>query len=319
MAEKVTATGCGRKADAVTKPLASSLVGVELLMLAVVLVWALNFPFAKWAMGKFEPIPFNAVRFVFATAAVLATFPFVGRWQPVARGDWLRLVILGVSGNVIYQTCFVFGLKLTTAGNSAIIWATMPLWTALFGAVFYRERIGRVIWLGMALAFGGIVLITVGSGKQVQFGSTAIWGDLLQFTATALWGWNMNYQKPLVDKYPTTQVVVVTLAIGAVCLPFVAVPSALRMDWTQLTAAHWAVTALSGAFSVGITSLIWVRGLKRLGPSRAANFVNLVPVIALAVSLFVLREPYTSLQLLGAGSALCGVWIARRSAATIEE
>jgi len=86
----------------------------------------------------------------------------------------------------------------------------------------------------------------------------------------------------------------------------------MNMNWSLVGWTYWAATFLSGALSIGIANLFWSQGVQRLGPGRTANFNNLVPVLALIMSYFALKEELHLLQLLGAAITIGGVWLARR-------
>jgi hypothetical protein len=74
-------------------------------------------------------------------------------------------------------------------------------------------------------------MIVVGSGKKIEFGSEAAMGDLITLLAAMLWALNTSVQKPLVARYPSTQVALVSVGVGALVLPLVGAPAMATMDW----------------------------------------------------------------------------------------
>jgi hypothetical protein len=77
--------------------------------------------------------------------------------------DWLKLAGVGLLGNTCYQVLFAIGLDLTTSAISSLLIGTIPIWTALLAMALGWERISTRTWVGIALAFGGVVLVTLGS------------------------------------------------------------------------------------------------------------------------------------------------------------
>jgi len=75
------------------------------------------------------------------------------------RSDVLRLVALGIWGNVVYQFLFIFGVSETSAGNASLLLSTTPVWAALLSTAAGHERPGPRVWQGVSLAVLGMVLV----------------------------------------------------------------------------------------------------------------------------------------------------------------
>jgi len=284
----------------------------ELRLMVVVIVWATNYPIAKWAIAGLDAFVFNGIRFVVAAGAVFVYFRSQHTWVSIAQEDRLALFRAGFVANVLYQIAFIVGLGLTTAGNSAVLLSTSPLWTLFFSARLHKERIGPIMWTGMAVSLCGVIMIIIGSGKKLEFGSMALVGDVISLAAAILWALNTNLQKPLLAKYSAIQVTLVMLSVGATGLTLAAIPAAISMEWTSLPWSYYAAAAVSGALSIALANVLWSAGVKRLGPGRTSSFANLVPVIAFVVSYAVLDEQIFLLHIVGAVVTILGVWIARR-------
>jgi drug/metabolite transporter (DMT)-like permease len=284
----------------------------EILLLAVIAIWAANYPLAKFGIAGLDILVFNAIRFVVAAVVIAAIFAIRPDGRHIARFDWPPLIRAGVIASVLYQVGFIIGLSLTTAGNSAILLATAPLWTVVLHARLHKERISQQVLRGMAISLIGIVLIVVGSGKKIEVGGTALAGDLICLAAAFLWAANTNMQKPLLTRYSPVQVSLIMVAVGAVGLSLIAVPSAVTMSWGNVHWTYYAAAVLSGAASIGIANVFWSYGVKRLGPSRTGNFGNLTPVMAVVFSYLTLHEEIGVLQVAGAAITLGGIWYARR-------
>jgi drug/metabolite transporter (DMT)-like permease len=285
---------------------------VEFLLLFVILIWAANYPVAKYGIGGLNIFVFNGIRFVVA-AVVLAGVYFVrSPWTPVRRGDWPALLRAGVVANVIYQVGFIVGLNMTSAGNAAVLLATSPLWTVFLNARIQGERVKKEIWIGMSVSLVGIVMIIVGSGKRLELGGMGFVGDLICLGAAFFWAFNTNLQKPLLVRYSASQLSLIMVSIGAVGLSLIAVPPGLALTWGDVHWTYYCAAAVSGAASIGLGNLFWSHGVKRLGPSRTANFGNLMPVLAFIISYITLHEEVVLLQIVGAAVTLIGVWYARR-------
>ena len=287
-------------------------VSAEFLLVTTVVIWAANNTLVKWALGGVDPLVFNSIRFGVASGVIALVFLVRSRWVVVQRGDWVRLVGLGILASVAYQMAFIMALRMTTVANCSVLIATSPLWTMVFYAWIHKERILPEALAGMIISLVGVVMIIIGSGHRLHLGGEELIGDLISLIAAVIWALNSNFQKSLLTRYSSVQLNLVSVLVGAIGLTLFALPSGLSMDWSSVQAGYIVAAVLSGGISIGLASIFWSVGVKRLGPAHAANFSNLVPVIAFAVAFLVIHEQVAALQLAGSGVTIFGVWLARR-------
>jgi len=275
----------------------------------MVLVWGVNFAVAKHALAQFDPLAFNAIRFTIASAMVLLVLVAQGELAWPERGDVLRIVGLGVLGNVIYQGAFVHGLALTPAGTASLILAVSPVMTALFSALAGHERPGWRTWGGAAVAIAGVALIT---GTGISLGTRReVIGDVILICAAAAWAAYTVSARPMVRKYGSVRTTAWTLWVGAIGLALVGSPALAHQDWGRVTPVGWASLAYSAVFAIGLAYLIWYRGVERIGNTRTAIFGNLTPVVAMLAAAVLLHEKPSHWALAGAVLTLGGVMIVR--------
>ena len=284
----------------------------ELWLLLVIVVWAANYPVSKYGIIGLNIFVFNSLRFLFAAVLLVILFRIRFTWQKVTGADWPRLIRAGFIANVLYQITFIIGLNMTTAGNAAVLLATAPLWTVFINAKINHETILPRRWIGMSMALAGIIMIIAGSGKRLELGGQAIFGDLICIAAASLWGFNTSLQKPLLVHYSAMQLTVVMIIVGALGLTAAAIPAGLTLNWGAVHWTYYVAALASGALSIGAASVVWSVGVKRLGPERTANFGNLTPVLALVISALTLGESVYPIQLAGVTVTLLGVWYASR-------
>lgn len=281
----------------------------ETALLGMVMVWGVNFAVAKHALGQFDPLAFNAIRFCIASLVVAAVLVAQGELAWPARADVPRVVALGVLGNVLYQGSFVYGLSFTPAGTASLILAVSPVMTALLSALAGHEHPGWRTWGGGAVAIAGVGLIT---GTGVSLGTRReVIGDLILICAAAAWSAYTVAARPMVRKYGSVRTTAWTLWVGAVGLVLAGSPALARQDWGRVTASGWGALAFSAVFAIGLAYLIWYRGVERIGNTRTAIFSNLTPVVAMVAAAVLLHEQPSHWALLGAALTLGGVAIVR--------
>ena len=148
----------------------------DAMLLVTVCLWALNFTVSKYILDHgFRPLTYSGIRYAIAALIFLAIVLPVERSLRIQRRD---LLLVGGAIVLLFlnQLGFVFALDLTTATTVALLFGTLPIFTALIARLVGMERLSRRFWLAAALSFGGVVLVTVGSGRSV---SGNVWGDLL--------------------------------------------------------------------------------------------------------------------------------------------
>ncbi len=290
-------------------PAPKGFTGTDALLALAVLFWGINFIVLKAALAEMHPFALNAVRFVLASAIVLA----VARWRGAVlppRQTWARLTWLGILGNFIYQLAFIEGVAHTRAGNAALIMAAVPVQTAVLSHLHGLERMRWRDALGLLVSTAGIAVIVLGSGKDVGFGAT-VKGDLLMLGATVCWTFYTLGVKPLADRLGPTVTTTWTVVAGSIPLVLLGIPYSLRQDWTIVSPMAWSATAYSGVFSLAVAYFLWYRGVARLGPGRTAMYSNFTPVVALLAAWPALGERPTLWQILGAAGIFSGIWLTR--------
>ncbi len=275
-------------------------------------IWGLNFTAVKGALGDFTPLSFNAIRFGTSSLILLSLLWFRERSLGVRRKDVGRFIMLALIGNTVYQLFFIMGIARTTATNSALILATTPIFIVLFCALLGVERISSRVVQGVVLSFTGVIMIVLGSGKPLAFNDQSFIGDLLIIANPICWSIYTVLSKPMLKDYSPLKLTTVTMAMGAVPLILVAVPSLTTENWGAISTNAWLGLAFSAVFAIAIGYVLWYTGVSRIGSSRTALYDNLVTVFAVASAWILLAEGMTAIQIIGAALVFISLYVARR-------
>lgn len=225
--------------------------------------------------------------------------------MPVA--DVLKMAVLGILGHSVYQIFFIKGLSLTTAGNSSLLIATSPIWTALISAGLKKDEVTKKAWLGIVLAFVGVFLVTLGGGGKISFASSKTTGDLLTLTAALALSLYTVLSRDLLERYSPLRLTAVTMFFGMVGLWIFAGRRVVTQDWSSLSLNSFGVIVYSAVFAVVVGYVVWFTAVRTVGPTRAAVFNNMTPIVAFSVAFILLGEPVGWLQLLGGLTVITGV------------
>src|SRR3990170_4388069 len=300
---------CWRVKKATTKTRFSA---VDLMLVFMSFIWGLNFTAVKGALADFSPLVFNAIRFGTSSLILLSVLWLRERSISVRRKDIARFVMLAVIGNTAYQLFFINGIALTTATNSALILATTPIFIILFGVALDVEKVTNRVIQGVILSFLGVVMIIFGSGRTLVFTDQSLIGDLLIVANPICWSIYTVLSKPMLKEYSPLKLTTVTMAIGAVPLVLVSIPSLSQQNWTAISTNAWLGLAFSAVFAIAIGYVIWYTGVSRIGSARTSLYDNLVTVFAVTAAWILLAEGMTAIQIIGAVFVFVSLYVARR-------
>jgi drug/metabolite transporter (DMT)-like permease len=282
------------------------------LLLGMVVVWAANPSFIKWALLDMDPLVFNAFRFALATLVLVVWVLVRGEGLAWHKGDGWKLFALGFVGHGVYQALFILGINLTLAGNVALILSINPAFVAVFSFLLGYERARGYVWVGVSLTMLGVALVTLGTGGALDLGSRLL-GDLLILLGTVLWGLYTTVSQSFLKRYSSFKLNALTMPVGSLFLLVVAAPAIAGTAHTLpgVPASAWAVLVGSGLFAVSASYVVWYQGVQKLGATRTAIYSNLVPVLAAFISFFFLREPLAWQFWTGMALVIGGVTLAR--------
>lgn len=283
----------------------------DLGLLALTLIWAVNFSVIKAGLSDVPPFVFNALRFPLAGLTLLLLLRSRGRIPLPRREDLGRIILLGVFGNVVYQFFFIIGMDLTRAGNASLLLATTPIFVALWSVTAGHERSHPRVWAGAVGTLAGMAVVVAGGPGGFSLDPDTITGDLLMIGASLVWSfYTVGARKP-VQRYGSLAVTAWTLWIGTAGLVLVGIPGMLTLDWTAVPSEAWGSIAYAGALGIGVAYALWYYGVRHLGSTRTAIYANLVPVLALLVAWYALGEVPTAAQIVGAAIIIGGIRLVR--------
>ncbi|MDE2354360.1 MAG: DMT family transporter [Betaproteobacteria bacterium] len=267
-----------------------------LLVLLAAFFWGANFVLGGYVLRDLAPLWAAALRFLLG-ALLMFAYCFLQQEPllPLVRAHASRYALLGVTGIVGFNLFFFFGLQYTSANNAALIMATNPLLTTLLAAALLREQLSARHLLALPVALLGVaVVVTQGHGADTRSLSS---GDLMMLAADACWAlYNVLSRRYMPVQGSALANTTWVMAAGALVLAVVALASGEPL--TGLGAPAGGALAVMVVGGTVLAYLFWTTGIARLGAARAAIFLNLVPVAAMAVGSLLGQMP-THTQMLG--------------------
>ncbi len=288
---------------------------LDLLLVTMVVIWGGNFSLVKVALRDFPEAAFNAFRLGIASSIFLLAVWWIRRTapagtvtKPITSSDWRRLVVLGVVGHLLYQLCFLAGVKRTSVGNGSLIMGTTPVVVALMSAWVGHERVSLMRWAGAAISFAGLYIVV---GGHASWGGSRV-GDVLMLASVVCWATYSVASVPLLRSHSPLVVTGYSMTIGAVFYTAVSVPFLSGFDWSTVSGLSWGLMTASAVLALAFAYLIWYTSVQRVGTTRTAIWSNVTPVAAIAIAAVWLGEPVTANQALGSIAIFTGLFITRR-------
>ncbi|MGO0058743.1 DMT family transporter [Brevibacillus fluminis] len=260
------------------------------LLVGVIAIWGLNVVMVKY-LSFFPPVLIAAIRM---TVAALVLVPVI-YWQKekvsIGRKGWFLIIGAALFSIVFHQTLLANGITSTTAGNTSLLLGLNPLVTSLLAVPLLGEKLTGRKLIGVLLGFGGVLLVVL-SRENGQVGLSG-WGDALVFFSMisyVLGG--LVIRAAAKHGVPTIMITVYSQIIAAVLLWVIA---AIIYPWSVFSSINtepftWLVILASGIFATGLGALGWNYGIRRLGASRTAIFLNGMPFASLIFAAILLGE-----------------------------
>ncbi|HUX22068.1 MAG TPA: EamA family transporter [Spirochaetia bacterium] len=296
--------------------------GAVLQAFVVTVLWSTSWVLIKIGLKADLPaVSFAGLRY---TLALICLLPFVllnrearAGLHRLSRLDWFRLALLGVVFYSLTQGAQFLGLAYLPAATLSLLLSFTPVFVALFGGLFTRERPSMPQWTGIVLSVAGAVIyfLPLSSFAGQTIGLLVGLAALAANSASSLLGRWINRDSGL-SPLPVTAV---SMGIGGTLLlgTGAAIQGIGALSFTDLLLIAW-LAIVNTAFAF----VLWNKSLRTLSAVQSSIINGLMlPQIALLAWVF-LAEPLTSRQMAGlvlvmTGAIVVQVWRGRQVGATL--
>jgi drug/metabolite transporter (DMT)-like permease len=311
-------------------PAAQSLRLAYFAWVAVCLIWGTTYLGIRVSLESVPPALMGGLRWLFAGS--LLTAYLVARGRPLPPpSQWGSIALLGFLMLGLGNGGVVFAEQWVPSGLAAVMVATAPFWMATVEALLPDgERLRRTVVVGLVIGFSGIVLLvwpdlTLGSASSRGF----LAGIIALQVAAIGWSIGSSYSKRHGRKVTTdasrargrvasasegmNEVLGTTayqmLAGGLMMTAFGTVTG----EWSQLYFTTRTAVAMLYMSTIGALGgfVAYTYALRHLPVSFVSLYAYINPVIAVALGVLVLHEPFTARMALAAALVFAGVAVVR--------
>lgn len=264
-------------------------------LIAAGLLWGLTVPLSKLALEWLPGGWLTAVRFA-AAAPLLA---LVSR-KDLRRAFTPKILFAGAIGYGLVVILQNAGIHATSVSHAALIIGAVPALVALITALTGRGQVGRLAWVGFALALAGVGIVAGGGG-----GGATLGGDALMLASSTLSATFVVVQSQLLRGQNPIAMTAVQMFAGALA----GVPNAIVEGVPAAPASSAPVIALVALILAGtlLPFALFAWGQSRVTPQLAGAFLNLEPLVGASAGALAFGDPFGPVQLLGGLVILSGI------------
>jgi len=243
--------------------------------------------------------------YVFLRYAISSVFLllYVAVYKPHGLKRFIKSipVVLPLAAGVFQGAAdyfYMFAVDRISAGLAAILFFTFIVWVAVWGFIFYKERLKFSGIVGIALALVGLALVA-----GISWGKISTIGIIAGLAGGLACSGFVMYSNKVQEKQDTAVSSAFICLITAVSLFLLGgVNGSLQF---QMSPGGWLFCVASGVLG-SIALFTFMAGMKRVGSTTASVLCTIEPVTAVVFSALLLSQKMTALQLLGGMVLLIG-------------
>ncbi len=259
----------------------------QLVMLVLLtLVWGFNWPVMKLGVEAYPPLSFRALSIwlglpVLAAGLLVLKVPFT-----IPRHHWPQLLWLAATNMFVWHACIILAVRTLSSGRAAILGYTMPIFSAVLGAVFFAGALNRRGWLGVSAAALGVALLLWHEFTQLA-GRPA--GVALALVAAATWALGTQLLRRTTIDRPTLAISFWMTALTGVVMTVLSLLFE-RSQWTAPDATAWWAIGYNAVLIFGFAHAAWFYLARGLPPVASTLSVMFIPVLGVFSGAVWLRE-----------------------------
>lgn len=282
-------------------------------LILIQILFGLNYSISKIVLEHFPPIVWSSFRIIISVLMMVTVALITKRPHPkMERGFFVPLILFSLLGCIINQVSFLYGLKLTTATNSAILNTLIPVFTLLIVTILGYEKLTTHKFFGFTLAFGGILILR--NVESMRFSNETFIGDLLNIVNCLSYSIFLAISKRFLEKYDRLWTTIWMFIYGSLGIGAIALPSWLTFQWPtfDLQLLLCMLYAIIGGTIFTYFLSIWT--LARVKSSYVAIFIYLQPIVTTPMAWLMFGEVPTLRTLFSLILIFSGMLLARERA-----
>jgi len=276
-----------------------------LLLVAVILIWGINWPLTKLALQAVAPLWLAALRMLIATICLLAYLLLTKKLQFPNKQDMPVILSVSFFQMVIFNFLVNTSLLYVSASRSVILVYTTPLWVTPMAMIIFKETLPFLKWVGLLLGLAGIGILFNPASLDWHDAHTVI-GNILLLLAAIAWAVAIVHVRYAKWRLTALQLLPWQTLIATVCLLILA----LLMEGKPNI--QWSLHLFGLLFYIGVIGsafAYWaaIEVARRLPAVTTSLCLLGVPVAGLFSAHFILAEKITTAMVIAMLLLLTGL------------
>jgi drug/metabolite transporter (DMT)-like permease len=246
-----------------------------LILALLTVVWGLNWPIMKMGVTGFPPLTFRFICLLIGTPVL-----GLGLWAmkvpfQIPKRYWRELLVLAIFNMFIWHALIILAVQYLSSGRSAILGYTMPIFSAVLGALVFGDQLAKRAWGGVAAASLGVVLLLWHEMANLS-GRPA--GVLLALAAASTWALGTQLLRRTTMPVPTLAISFWMTFMTAGVITVLAFVFE-REKWVQPSSSNWFAIGFNAVLVFGFAHAAWFYLARSLPPVASTLSVMLIPVL----------------------------------------
>lgn len=283
------------------------LVSVYYYALVAMLFWGMSFVWSTILLQFYQPVTIIFIRLVLSSIFLFSIIFLFRKRERILRKDMKWFLLSALFNPFLYFLGENYGLKFSTSTVTAVIIATIPVFSPLAGYLAFREKLRWFNFIGIALSFCGISVMLLTKNFELEvsgIGILCLAGAVFSALMYSI------LLKKLAETYSPLYIVAIQNLIGV----FMFLPLFLFLEAQQAFTVVPTTEIISSFLFLAILAsslsfIFFAHSVKILGVSKANIFSNLIPVFTAVFSFFILDERFSLQKILGMIIVIGGVYI----------
>ena len=281
--------------------------GIYPIAILSMIFWGMSFVWTSIVFKYYQPITTIFLRLVLSSAILTVFIAITGKMERLKKEDRGLLLLSALFNPFLYFLGENFGLKNSSPTISAVVIATIPVFTPLVAYYSLKERLSYFNIEGIIVSFLGIGVMLINPDMSLNASPAGI-ALLLGAVASAVT--YSVFLKRLAHKYSALTIITYQNILGVLFF----LPLFLIFDFSHFITIRPNTEVISSLlqlsiFASSLAFIFFTMTVKEIGVSRANVFSNLIPVFTAIFSAIFISEIFTSTKIAGMAIVISGVMV----------